>query len=337
VMTTGSLLAVPATVGIALAPTYAWFVTAWLVAGIAMAAIFYQAAFAALTRWYGDRRVRALTTLTLVAGLSSTVFAPLTHALLERYSWRTSYLLLALLLALVTIPLHAFALSPPWADLTGGRSRTAAHRRRVPHEVRTPNFLLLAGALTLTAFGLYAASLALIPLLTGRGFDPGLAATTLGLLGAGQLLGRIGYGPLASRTTPAGRTVAIVVASAVAIALLAAVPGPTALVVAVAVLAGAARGAGTLLQATVVADHWGAERYGTLSGYFAAPITGAAAIAPWAGTAVAGVTGSYPSMFAVLAALVACAAGLSARRDPKPTSRTKLSRDRCSGPAPPEG
>jgi len=76
VMTAGSVLAVPATVGIALAPTFAWFVAAWLVAGIAMAAVFYQAAFAALTRWYGPRRVRALTALTLVAGLSSTVFAP---------------------------------------------------------------------------------------------------------------------------------------------------------------------------------------------------------------------------------------------------------------------
>jgi MFS family permease len=50
VMTAGSLLAVPATAGIALAPTYPWFLGAWLVAGIAMAAVLYQAAFAALTR-----------------------------------------------------------------------------------------------------------------------------------------------------------------------------------------------------------------------------------------------------------------------------------------------
>ncbi|SOC49263.1 Predicted arabinose efflux permease, MFS family [Blastococcus aggregatus] len=310
VMTTGSLLAVPATAGIALAPTYAWFVVAWLVTGVAMAAVFYQAAFAALIRWYGDRRVRALTILTLVAGLSSTVFAPLTHLLLERYDWRTSYLLLALLLAVVTVPLHAFALTPPWVAV--GAARAVPHRRRVPDEVRTPSFLLLAGALTVTAFGLYAASLALIPLLTSRGVSSTLAATTLGLLGAGQLLGRIGYAPLASRTTPAGRTVAIVLVSAVPLALFAAFSGPTALLVGLAVLAGAARGAGTLLQATVVAEHWGAARYGTLAGFFAAPITAAAAIAPWAGTALAGITGSYPSMFAVLAVLVSCAAGLAA-------------------------
>lgn len=318
VMTAGSLLAVPATVGIAVAPTLAWFVVAWSVAGLAMAAVFYQAAFAALTRWYGDGRVRALTVLTLVAGLSSTVFAPLTHLLLEHLDWRATYLVLAGVLAVVTVPLHAFALSPPWTAVEG--THPLPRRRRLPDEVRTPGFLLLAGALTVTAFGLYAASLSLIPLLTGRGVGPALAATTLGLLGAGQLLGRLGYARLAARTSPAGRTVAIVLASASSLTLLAAAPGPAGLLVVAAVVAGAARGAGTLLQATVVADQWGTARYGTLAGFFAAPITAAAAIAPWAGTALAGVTGSYPSMFGVLAAFVACAAGLaalSARRGPE--------------------
>ncbi|SFT33511.1 Major Facilitator Superfamily protein [Geodermatophilus amargosae] len=88
VMTAGSVLAVPATVAIALAPDYAAFLAAWLVAGAAMSAVFYQAAFAALIGWYGDRRVRALTTLTLVAGLASTLFAPLTSVLVTELGWR---------------------------------------------------------------------------------------------------------------------------------------------------------------------------------------------------------------------------------------------------------
>jgi MFS family permease len=308
VMTAGSLLGVPATVAVALAPGYGWFVAAWLVAGIAMAAVFYQAAFAALTRWYGDRRVRALTTVTLVAGLSSTVFAPLTHALLDALGWRSTYLVLAGILAVVTVPLHALALTPPW---TPAAHPHPAASRRLPAEARTAGFVLLSAALTLAAFGTYAASLTLIPLLTARGVSAGLAATALGLLGAGQLLGRIGYGPLTARTRPTGRTVVIVLASAAAIALLAALPGPPALLVAAAVATGAARGAGTLLQATVVADRWGTDRYGTLSGLFSAPITAASALAPWGGTALGEVTGSYPVAFWVLAGLVALSAGLA--------------------------
>jgi MFS family permease len=314
VMTAGSLLGVPATVGIALAPTYGWFLAAWLVAGVAMAAVFYQAAFAALTRWYGDRRVRAITAVTLVAGLSSTVFAPLTHALLDHLDWRGTYLVLATVLAVVTVPLHALALTPPWTPAAEPPHHRSG-RRRLPPEARTAGFVLLSAALTLTAFGLYAASLTLIPLLTGRGLSAGLAATTLGLLGAGQLLGRIGYAPLTARTGPTGRTVAIIVASAGTIALLASLTGPPALLVTAAIATGAARGAGTLLQATVVADRWGTARYGTLSGLFSAPITAASALAPWGGTALAGLTGSYPAMFWLLAALVVAAAALAAISD----------------------
>jgi MFS family permease len=316
VMTAGSLLAVPSTVGIAVAPSYGWFLTAWLIAGAAMAAVFYQAAFAALTRWYGDRRVQALTAVTLVAGLASTIFAPLTNALLEHLNWRTTYLVLAAVLAVVTVPLHAFALTPPWPP-AGDRGypesdRHPARLGRLPAEARTSGFLLLSAALTLTAFGLYAASLTLIPLLTDRGVSAGLAATTLGLLGAGQLLGRIGYAPLTARTSPTARTVAIIVASAAMIALLASLTGPPALLIAAAVATGAARGAGTLLQATVVADRWGTARYGTLSGLFSAPITAAAALAPWGGTALAELMGSYSAMFWLLSSGVVVAAALAA-------------------------
>ena len=73
VMTAGSVLAVPAVAVIALAGSYPVFVAGWLLAGVAMAGTLYPPAFAALTRWWGPRRVTALTGLTLLAGLASTV------------------------------------------------------------------------------------------------------------------------------------------------------------------------------------------------------------------------------------------------------------------------
>ena len=314
VMTAGSALAVPATVGIATAPGYGWFLAAWLVAGVAMAGVLYQPAFAAVTGWFGPARVRALTVLTLVAGLSSTVFAPGTSALLAHLSWRSTYLVLAVLLAVVTVPLHSLALTPPWT--TPGEHLSAhrpgqRRRKRLPAEARTRGFVLLSAALTLTAFGLYGASLTLIPLLTSRGLPADLAALALGLLGAGQLLGRFGYAPLSAATGPTGRTLLIIGASAVSIGLLAVVPGPPALLIAIAVAAGAARGAGTLLQATVVADRWGTSRYGTLLALFSTPVTIAVALAPGAGTAIAAALGSYPRAFAVLAAFIVAGAAVA--------------------------
>ena len=51
VMTAGSVLGPLALAGVALSPTLGWFVGAWIVAGMAMGAVLYQPAFAALTRW----------------------------------------------------------------------------------------------------------------------------------------------------------------------------------------------------------------------------------------------------------------------------------------------
>ena len=103
-MTTGSLVGVASMVAIATSPTMAWFLTGWLLAGAAMSAVLYPPAFAALTRWYGPRAVGALTVLTLAGGLASTLFAPLTAALADPLGWRGTYLVLAGILLVVTVP-----------------------------------------------------------------------------------------------------------------------------------------------------------------------------------------------------------------------------------------
>src|SRR4051812_27463322 len=182
VMTTGSVLAVPALLGIATATSPAMFVAGWVLAGVAMSCVLYQPAFAALTRWYGPRRVSALTTLTLVAGLASTVFAPLTASLADELDWRTVYLVLTGVLAVVTIPLHAFGLRLPWPDTVHGSVRHA------PDEVvRSRAFVVLVVSMALAAFAVYAVVVNIVPLLTARGLSTSVAAWALGLGGAGQV------------------------------------------------------------------------------------------------------------------------------------------------------
>ena len=114
VMSAGSALAVASVVVVATARTYPVFLIGWLLIGVAMAGVLYAPAFAALTHWAGSRRVTALTTLTLVAGLASTVFAPLTAAINSIVDWRETYLVLVVLLAAITLPAHWYGLRQPW-------------------------------------------------------------------------------------------------------------------------------------------------------------------------------------------------------------------------------
>lgn len=306
VMTAGSLLGAVALALVGLAPTYPVFVAAWLLAGLAGAGTFYPPAFAALTHWYGAHRVRAITTMTLVAGFASTIFAPLVAALTEGVGWRHTYLCLAALMLMVTTPVHAAVLRLPWRPDVEARSRTA------DRDILTSRtFLLLATAGTLAALAMYASLVHLVPLLVSQGLSLQAAAWALGLSGAGQVAGRLAYPALDRRLPTNTRAAGVVALMGLTLVALALVPGPALLLVALAVLAGAARGLFTLVGATLVSDHWGPRRYAALNGVFHAPMGVAAALAPAVGAGIAAVTGSYAALFAVLAVIALAAAGLA--------------------------
>jgi MFS family permease len=317
VMTSGSVLAVPAVAGIATAGSLPWFFAAWALAGVAMAGVLYPPAFAALTRWWGPRRLTALTAVTLLAGLASTVFAPLTATLSAHLGWRDTYLVLAAVLAAITIPAHLLGLRGRWPS--PDPAEHVEHVHRDPRAIaRSRPFILLVAAIGLGTFSAFAVVVNQVPLLIERGLTTSTAAWALGLGGLGQVLGRLGYGTLTTHTSVRARSVLILAASAAATALLAMLPGPAALLITAAMLAGAARGVFTLLQATAISDRWGANHYGRLNGLLSAPAMAATALAPWAGAALSDVLGGYPPVFAVLAGLAALAALLVTGSTPHP-------------------
>jgi MFS family permease len=307
IMTAGSLLGVPAVVAVANAPSYPLFLLAWVVTGAATSALLYPPAFAALTGWGGQNRIRALTTLTLVAGLASTVFAPLTAGLEDSLGWRQAYLVLAGVLAVITIPAHWFGLRAPW--VRDGRRAHASVEGAFGRAVwRARPFLVLLVAMSASAVCVYAVVINLVPLLLERGLSTSQAAVALGLGGVGQVCARLGYTWFSAHTSPGTRTAVVFTAIAASTGLIGMLPGPTLALFVVSMLVGAARGIFTLIQATAVSDRWGTVGFGRLNGVMLAPVMMATAAAPWLGTALAQVVGSFATAFLVLAG----SAGLAA-------------------------
>lgn len=305
VMTGGSVLGVLSLLLVAAAPNLPVFVAGWLLAGVAMATTFYQPAFAALTRWWAPDHIRALTIVTLAGGLASTVFAPLTATLADHLSWRATYVALALLLAVITVPAHALALRAPWPTALPPPDHVDGDAAAV---ARSRPFRLLVTALTFSALAMAAVVIALVPLLLARGYSTTQAAWVLGIGGVGQTLGRTLYATLARHTGATTRTALLIALGGITTATLALVSGPYPLLVALSVAAGMVRGNLTLLQATAVTDRWGATHYGRLSGLLAAPTTTASALAPFAGAALASTLGGYPALFSLLACISVLAA-----------------------------
>jgi MFS family permease len=312
-MSVGSAVGVVAVLALATAPTLPMFVAACALVGAAMSATLYPPAFAALTHWGGARRVRALTTVTLVGGLASTVFAPLTAGLEAVGTWRSAYVVLAAPLAM-TIVLHWVGLRHPWTPHLATplvESEGEARGRRSDPVLSDRQFILLLAAMTLAGFAIYAALINLVPLLVQTGFSTQQAAVVLAVGGIGQVAGRIAYAPVLGPASPDTKvTVVLLVTTATTLGL-AATPSPLLALCAISVVAGTARGAFTLIQATAVTDRWGTASYGARSGVLSGGVHLAGATAPWLGAVAAVGLGGYQEAFVGLAVCALVAAGLT--------------------------
>jgi MFS family permease len=277
--------------------------------GLVMATVLYEPAFVVITQRFARRRHAALTALTTVGALASLIFAPLTDALVAAHGWRDALLVLAGIVAVVTVPLHAVALSPTPA--AGGSARGAHAAARHPRASRPPGFVPLSAAFALGAFASTAVSVHLVTVLIDSGHTGSFAALAVGVVGVSQIPGRLALAVLGARARPRLPFV-IFGLGAVALTVLAA-ERSTEVVLAAAVALGMSGGMATLLRASAPADLYGRAGYGARAGLTAAWTSGARALAPFAAAGLALLPGGQSTMLAALALSAAGAAVLGSR------------------------
>lgn len=320
-MTLGSVAATLLMVALARVQTLTQLYLVWTALGVTMATILYEPAFVVVAKWFDRRRSRALMVITLAAGFASTIFLPLTAQLVATYGWRQAMILLAALLGVTTIPLHALVLRRSPAAV----GQTVDGLPPLPLETKTVNptvrltvrqilrdaaFWWLVLALSLGGMSAIGVRVHMIPLLEDRGFDPLYAAWIGGLIGAMQVFGRVLYGPTGGRISSTRMVALIYGAQAVALLILLFVQ-TTVGVWAFVVLFGAVYGAMTLARPAILADRFGATHYGRVSSIQYVFQTVATTAAPY-GVALlyTGFGNSYQVALILLIALSILAAGI---------------------------
>jgi len=278
----------------------------WALLGLVMAATLYEPAFAAVVGWFpGRHRDRALLTVTLVAGFASTIFMPIEAWLLTWLGWRTALLVLAAILGVLTIPLHAFALRPPPpagrtpADVR--HTETAVPSVTLSVATHMAVFWVLAIAFFVGNFTTNAVTVHLIPYLADRGYSPTVAAVMIGWLGAMQVPARVVFASIADRFGHRAVTAMIFFGQALGLVQLALVARLPTLIPMVVILGGA-NGMATLARATMVAEIFGPRHYGSISGAIALAANGARALAPVGAALLQVGLGGYERLFWLLAA-----------------------------------
>lgn len=281
VLAAGSLVAAAALVALALAQGLATLVAGYVLAGVAMAACLYDPAFATLHRISGTAYRKAVTALTLFGGFASTVFWPLSQALLESVGWRGAFLVFAVLNLAVCLPLHV-ALVPRGS--VGARADDEPEPGDAPGPARPAVLAWLATALALAAFLASALSAHVIGLLVSSGLTARDAVLVSSLIGAMQVAGRIVEFTLGRRLRALTVGTLAFALLAIALALLTQVRGLFAVAVVFAGLYGWSNGVMTIVRGTVPAVLFGQHRFGALLGRLARPQFVARAVAPLAVT-----------------------------------------------------
>lgn len=301
--------------------------------GLVMAATFYEVAFTVVAVWFRRRRAQAMLLVTLVAGLSSTVFIPLTTLLVELYGWRDALRVLALVLAVVAVPLHALVLrrhpstlgllpdgEPPGASITPPERSVSAR-----DAYRAPSFWWLSGAFALDRVALIAVAAHSVPMLLERGVAPALVAAAAGSIGVMQVAGRIVFAPLAGRLTLSAITVGVFVGRAAALLALLLLPGTLGMWT-FAALFGAANGASTLARAALVAELYGSAHYGSVSGLMTTLIAVTQTVSPLGVGALHDLSGGYALslwLMVVTSLLAAASVARVAPSSPEPAARAQ--------------
>jgi MFS family permease len=301
-MTLGSCLATALTLAWARVDSLTDLYVVWLLMGLAMAATLYEPAFAVVVSWFSRGRDRALLTVTLAAGFASTIFMPIEAWLLVRVGWRHALTILAVVLGVITIPIHAFVLRRGAAIVrTTGRTTDGGPGLSLYEAVRTLVFWVLLSAFFVGNFATAAVSVHLIPYLVERGYSPTAAAATIAWMGALQVSGRLLFVPISARLGARWMVASVFFGQALGLAQLPVLARIGSAIPFVLVM-GASNGMSTITRATSLAQIFGARNYGSISGIVALGANGARAIGPVGASLLLNGLGGYPSVFSALAA-----------------------------------
>ncbi len=292
------------------------FYLIWAGLGLCAAAVLYEPAFAVIAAWFVRRRSTALALITFAAGLASTIFVPLSDALLGMFGWRSAILILGVFLAVTTIPLHALVLRRRPDDLgflLDGDVKSLADTLPIlkglslSDALHSRFFWLLTLAFSLSYLAAAAIRVHFIPFLIDSGINASSAAIASGSIGLMQVAGRVVFAPLDTRLP--GRVmvggVFALQASSMFVLLLGASPWAIGVFI---VVFGASYGAKTLARASILAERFGSSHYGRISSVMTIFLTLAGTAAPVGAGLLYDRYGSYEPVLWIIVLLALAAA-----------------------------
>ncbi|HVK98316.1 MAG TPA: MFS transporter [Dongiaceae bacterium] len=281
------------------------WISLWVV--LAIATLFVQATVwtsAVASRFEASRGIAFAITLS-GASLSATIFPLLATWLIVEYDWRTAFMGMAVLWAILVFPV-LFLCFRGAKDVRGKQGEVVQPVEKIQHGhtlsegLRSPTLYKLLLASCLFSFTAIGALVHFVPILKDSGADPLAAAGIASLIGIFSIVGRLGTGVLLDKFP--GHLVgaaAFMLPIVSAVLLLSAGSDPISQSIA-AIALGLTVGSEVDVIAFLAAKHFGLKNFGALYGALVMALAMGTAFGPLAAGAIFDHYGSY-SLFLMLA------------------------------------
>ncbi|MBI2361527.1 MAG: MFS transporter [Deltaproteobacteria bacterium] len=282
----------------------------------------------AVANWFYLKRPRAIGMVLMAIPMGSAALSLLYQSLILHSGWRSTFLVLGLLLWLFVVIPGALLLRRQPEDmglvpdgsepLRGGGSSTADAMKQEPDSeyswrlreaVRTSTLWFIIASFTLWVIALGGIAFHLVAYLTDKGIGPVVAAGALSLFALAGALGNFAWGWLAERIDVRRLSGVTLLVSALAVLLLMEARAPLRAYGVAALLGLTARG-GSVFSQVILARYFGRRSFGAISGVAEPFIKAGLGLGPLLAALAFDLTGSYRGIFAVFSGMFVVAAFL---------------------------
>lgn len=287
-----------------------WF--GWSVFGLAVAMFLSNAAVPALVQIAGPDSRRAVSLLTIITGITSAIFLPLSEWLAARHGWRITMLIYSMLYIVVGLPVLLRVLPEGRQEQVvphSGAGETVTWDGELPPRWRTIGFALAALWMSTQALVSWGFNVQVVDILSGNGMPrdqaiyvwmfsgPSQAAARIGDLISGGRSTIVRMAMLASTTAPIGFAITLAFGASIWTG------------VALAICFGVGQGLYAVARNMLPLKLFGLRTYGATMGYLAVPLNIMSALSPLIFSLLldhAGpVTALWVAMFSGVASLLA--------------------------------
>ena len=264
-----------------------------------------------VARWFVARRTIMTGIVLTGTAVGSLIAPPVANRLISAYDWRTSYIILGIMvLIVVVLAAQLLKRDPtqigqvPYGENKGGEhvSKLVAEGFSLREAVCTRQFWVVFAMLVCFGFGFFTIMVHIVPHAIELGISAAIAANILATIGGLAIVGRIVLGSAADRI--GNRQATIIALILMSAALFWLVPATEVwMLYLFAVVFGFAHGGHAPSQSPLVAGLFGLRSHGLIFGVMGFAFTIGSAIGPLLAGYVFDITGSYQLAFLVCAGI----------------------------------